>query len=460
MGLRALRRRGRVKQEASGANAGQENVRVLVVGAGGREHALCWALKRDTPDADLFTTPGNPGTAQLGTNLKIPATAADDIVAAVREHRIDLTIVGPEAPLAAGLADRLRAAGRAVFGPSRDAARIESSKAFAKDVMQRAGVPTAASRSFDALDPALAFIRGHAEPLVVKASGLAAGKGVLVCATRDEAARAARALLADGALGEAGREIVVEEFLEGEELSLLALTDGERIVTLPAAQDHKRLGDGDTGPNTGGMGAYCPVSLATPELVARARHQVLEPTMRALAARGAPYAGVLYAGLMIAPPPDGTPYVLEFNCRFGDPEAQALLPVLPGVTGHLAEIAAGGWRPREEALAPSRAAVATVLAARGYPEKPELGAAIIVPRDLEAGTLVFHAGTYRDPDGALRVQGGRVLTVSGLGETVADAAQRGADACELIAFEGKTYRRDIAWRELGRGGRRAGAARG
>jgi phosphoribosylamine--glycine ligase len=433
-------------------------VRVLVVGGGGREHALCWALKRDAPDAELFAAPGNPGTAQLGTNLKVPATDVEKVVEVVKEHHIDLTIVGPEAPLAAGLADALRAAGRPVFGPSRAAARIESSKAFAKDVMQRAGVPTAASRTFAALDDALHYIRGHAEPLVVKASGLAAGKGVLVCATRDEAARAARAMLADGALGEAGREIVIEQYLEGEELSLLALTDGERIVTLPAAQDHKRLGDGDTGPNTGGMGAYCPVSPATPQLVARVRRDVLEPTLRELAGRGTPYAGVLYAGLMLAP--DGTPYVLEFNCRFGDPEAQALLPVLPGVTGHLAEIAAGSWRPREDWLPPSRAAVATVLAARGYPERPELGAAIIVPRDVEPGTLVFHAGTYRDPDGTLRVHGGRVLTLTTLGDSVADAAKRCADACELIAFEGKTYRRDIAWRELGGRGERAGTAGG
>ncbi|MGH7548031.1 MAG: phosphoribosylamine--glycine ligase [Gemmatimonadales bacterium] len=433
-------------------------MRVLVVGGGGREHALCWALKRDTPEATLFAAPGNPGTEQLGTNLKLDATSVDDVVTAAREHRIDLTVVGPEAPLAAGLADRLRATGRPVFGPSRAAARIESSKAFAKEVMRRAGVPTAASRTFTVLDPALAYIRGHAEPLVVKASGLAGGKGVVVCATRKDAASAARAMLAVGALGDAGREIVVEEFLEGEELSVLALTDGERLLILPAAQDHKRFGEGDTGPNTGGMGAYAPVSLATPELLERVHRAVLEPTLADLAARGTPYAGVLYAGLMIAP--DGTPYVLEFNCRFGDPEAQALLPLLPGVTRHVAEIAAGDWRPPEATAlpAPARAALATVLAARGYPEQPELGAAIIVPRDLEPGTLVFHAGTDRDPDGTLHVHGGRVVTVTALGDTLADAAKRCAAACERIAFDGKTYRRDIGWRELRLG--RAGAARG
>src|SRR5207244_267146 len=305
---------------------------------------------------------------------------------------------------------------------------------------------------------ALAYIKTHAEPLVVKASGLAAGKGAVVCQTRTEAARAARAMLADGSFGEAGREVVIEDYLEGEELSVLALTDGERTLLLPAAQDPKRLGEGATGPNTGGMGAYCPVSIAADALLERVRREVLEPTLRELAARGAPYTGVLYAGLMLAA--DGTPYVLEFNCRFGDPEAQALLPLLPGVTGHLAEIAAGTWRrgppgpppgpPRP--LAPARAAVATVLAAPGYPDQPQLGAAIVVPRDVEAGTLVFHAGTYCDPDGTLRVHGGRVLTVTGLGDRVADAARRSADACELIAFPGKTYRRDIGWREIERAG--------
>jgi phosphoribosylamine---glycine ligase len=427
------------------------------VGGGGREHALAWALKRDTPDATVFASPGNPGTAQLGTNLQIPVTASEDLVAAVRTHAVDLTIIGPEAPLAAGLADRLRAAGCAVFGPSAAAARLEASKAFAKAVMRRAGVPTAASASFTALDPALAYIARHAEPLVVKASGLAAGKGVVICATRAAASRTARAMLADGAFGEAGREVVIEEWLDGEELSVLALTDGARTVMLPAVQDHKRLGEGDSGPNTGGMGAYCPVSIAAGgALLERVSREVIAPTLAELARRGTAYRGVLYAGLMISA--DGSPHVLEFNCRFGDPEAQALLPLLPGVTRHLAEIAAGDWRPPDDAVVPVRAAVATVLAASGYPDQPQLGAPIDVPRDLEAGVLVFHAGTARDADGTLRVQGGRVLTVTGLGEDVAEAARRSVDACEQIVFPGKTYRRDIGWRDIARA--RAGAARG
>ncbi len=432
-------------------------MRVLVVGGGGREHALCWALQRAPPPpprgATLFAAPGNPGTAALGTNLPIAATAVDELVAAATQHDIDVTIIGPEAPLAAGLADRIRAADRAVFGPSQAAARLESSKAYAKEVMRRAGVPTAASATFTELAPALDYIQAHAEPLVVKASGLAAGKGVVVCGTRAEAADAARAMLAGSALGDAGNEIVIEQFLEGEELSVLALTDGERIVILPPAQDHKRLGDGDTGPNTGGMGAYCPVTLTTAPLLARVRQDIFEPVLHEMAAQGAPYEGVLYAGLMLAP--DGTPYVLEFNCRFGDPEAQAILPGLPkGVTKHLLDIARRRWRPKRQVIAPTQAAVTTVLAARGYPEKPERGAAIRLPENLGSDVVVFHAGTVRDPDGVLRTAGGRVLSVTGLGTDVPAAARASAAACERIGFEGKTWRRDIAWREL----QRAGAA--
>jgi len=428
-------------------------VRVLVVGGGGREHALCWALKRDHPHATLFAAPGNPGTAQLGTNLAIAATAVADLVTAARQHSIDFAVIGPEAPLAAGLADALRAAGTAVLGPSAAAARLEASKAFAKEVMARAGVPTAASRSFTALDPALAYIRSHAEPLVVKASGLAAGKGAVLCDTRAAAAASARAMLAEGSLGEAGREIVIEQFLAGEELSVLALTDGERVAILPPAQDHKRLGEGDTGPNTGGMGAYCPVSLATPALLERVRREVLEPTLREMAVRRTPYAGVLYAGLMISA--DGTPAVLEFNCRFGDPETQAILPGLaPGVSAQFLDIARGAWRPSREVLAAERAAVTTVLAARGYPDAPERGAAIDLPENLGSDVLVFHAGTVRDLGGTLRTAGGRVLDVTTLGPDVPSAARRSAAACERITFDGKTWRRDIAWREI----RRAGAA--
>ena len=435
-------------------------MRVLVVGGGGREHALCWALHRDAAasafELTLFAAPGNPGTAGFGTNLPIPATAIDDLVAAIRTHEIDVTIVGPEAPLAAGLADRLRHEGRAVFGPSAAAARLESSKAFAKEVLHRAAVPTAKSATFVGMGPALEYIGGHAEPLVVKASGLAAGKGAVVCETREEAVKVVRAML-DGSLGDAGKEVLVEEFLEGEELSVLALTDGERILILPPAQDHKRLGEGDTGPNTGGMGAYCPVSIATDDLLARVRTEVFEPVLREVAALGSPYEGVLYAGLMILP--DGTPSVLEFNARFGDQETQVLLPaLLPGFTEHLLAIAQRRWNPlpTQQVLAVDQAAVTTVLAARGYPDSPEKGVAIRLPdaRELGNDVIVFHAGTFRDNDGRLRTNGGRVLSVTGVGASVPLAAQASRAAAERIAFEGKTWRRDVAWREI----QRAGAA--
>ena len=434
-------------------------MKVLVVGGGGREHALCWALRRDaasafSDDLTLFAAPGNPGTGALATDLPIPATAVDHLVAAVLRHDIDVTIIGPEAPLAAGLADRLRDAGRAAFGPSAAAAQLESSKAYAKEVMRRAGVPTATSATFVDETQALDYIGVHAEPLVVKASGLAAGKGAVVCKRRADAVAVARAMLA-GSLGDAGKEIVIEEFLEGEELSVLALTDGERIVILPPAQDHKRLGEGDTGPNTGGMGAYCPVGIATEALLARARTEVFEPVLREVAAQGSPYEGVLYAGLMILP--DGTPSVLEFNARFGDPETQVLLPaLLPGFSEHLVAIAQRRWNPvvTQQVLTVERAAVTTVLAARGYPENPEKGAAIKLPDPAELGddVIVFHAGTYRDNEGRLRTSGGRVLSVTGLGPTVAVAAQASRRAAERISFEGMTWRRDIAWREIQRAG--------
>lgn len=424
-------------------------MRVLVVGGGGREHALTWQLHRDDPATTLFAAPGNPGTAQLAKNLPIATTDLDGLVDAAVANRVDLVVVGPEAPLAAGLVDRLQARGRPAFGPTAAAARIESSKAFAKQVLAEAGVPTAASATFQRVAPALDFIARHAEPLVVKASGLAAGKGAVVCATRAEAATTARAFL-EGQLGAAGEEIVVEDFLSGEELSVLALTDGEQLAMLPPAQDHKRLGDGDTGPNTGGMGAYTPVSLATPLLLERVRRQVFEPTLAALRSRGAPYSGVLYAGLMVAP--DGTPWVLEFNCRFGDPETQVVLPALAGgLSGHLSAIARNEWRAGTSLLAARCAAATTVLAARGYPDHPEKGAAITLPR-LGRDILLFHAGTTKDAAGTLRVAGGRVLNVTAMAASVGQAAARSREAAARIEFDGKIFRSDIGWREVARAG--------
>ncbi len=422
-------------------------MKVLVVGGGGREHALAWAL---APSTTVYCAPGNPGTAAVATNLPIRPDDVPGLCLAVREHKIDLVVVGPEAPLAAGLADTLTAAGQPVFGPSAAAARIEASKAWAKAVMASAGVPTAASDTFTDEAAALDYVGRHPEPLVVKASGLAGGKGAVVCDTRAAAATTVRAMFA-GRFGDAGREIVVEAFLTGEELSVFALTDGEQVVLLPSAQDHKRLGEGDVGPNTGGMGAYTPVALADDRLLARVEREVLVPTLRELTARGAPYRGVLYAGLMIGD--DGAPAVVEFNCRFGDPEAQVVLPALEDdLAKHLWAIGAGeAWHPTTGRYTAARAAVTTVLASPGYPDAPVTGTAIRLPDPLPPDTLLFHAGTVL-AEGTLRTAGGRVLCATGLGRDVpaAQAASRGL--AEAIRFDGKVFRHDIGWREVARAG--------
>jgi phosphoribosylamine--glycine ligase len=425
-------------------------VRLLVIGGGGREHALCWALRRENPDADLYCAPGNPGTAALARNLPIAADDLDRIADAADMHGIDLTVVGPEVPLARGLADRLRAEGRAVFGPGAAAAQLEASKAFSKEVMHAAGIPTAASRTFTELRPALDYVDRHPEPLVVKASGLAAGKGAVVCLTRGEAAAAVRSMLGERVFGDAGATVVIEAFLEGEEISVLAVTDGRDIELLPVSQDHKRLLEGDAGPNTGGMGAYSPVAVATPALLARARAEVLLPALEEMRRRDTPYTGVLYAGLMVDR--QGTPWVVEFNCRLGDPETQVVLPLVEGgLTEAFWKVAHG------EGVAPiarrtGEASVTTVLASRGYPDRPEQGAAIRIPEDLAAGVTVFHAGTARGPDGVLRVNGGRVLNVTAVAPTFPEAQRLSREAAEAIEFEGKVFRRDIGWREAARAG--------
>jgi phosphoribosylamine--glycine ligase len=429
-------------------------VRLLVVGGGGREHALCWALRRENPDADLYCAPGNPGTADLAINLAIAADDLDRVADAADLHGIDLTVIGPEVPLARGLADRLQAEGRAVFGPTAAAAQLEASKAFSKDVMAAAGIPTAPSRTFQELAPALAYVDRHPEPLVVKASGLAAGKGAIVCGTRAEAALAVRSMLGDRAFGEAGATVVIEAFLEGEEISVLAVTDGREVELLPVSQDHKRLLEGDAGPNTGGMGAYSPVAVATPDLLQRARREVLYPALEEMERRRTPFTGVLYAGLMVDR--QGAPWVVEFNCRLGDPETQVVLPL---VSGGLTE---AFWRvARGEAASPisvraREASVTTVLASRGYPDTPEKGAAIRIPAELPEGVTVFHAGTARGADGVLRVSGGRVLTVTAVAPTFAEAQRLSREAAEAVEFEGKIFRRDIGWREAAR--REAGVA--
>jgi phosphoribosylamine--glycine ligase len=426
-------------------------MRLLIVGNGGRESALLWKLHRDAPGAELFVTLGNGGTAPLATAIPLAPEEPEPLAAWAAEARIDLTVVGPEVPLAAGIADRFAAAGLPVFGPTRAAAEIESSKAFAKRLMREHGIPTAAYESFT--DPAAAeeHVRRRGGPLVVKASGLAAGKGAIGCSTTDEAIAAARELMG-GSLGEAGREVVVEERMEGEEISVFALSDGERVVPLLPAQDHKRAGEGDTGPNTGGMGAYAPVSIATPEVMRRVMDEVLVPTVGAMRDEGRPFQGLLYAGLMLTA--DG-PKVVEFNCRFGDPETQVVLPMMESsLLAPMLAVADGSglgpwvedglsWRPG--------AAVTTVVAAEGYPGAYRKGIEVIVPPELEADpdVLLFHAGT-RLEDGRVVTSGGRVLAVTGLGPDVAAAAVRSRDAAGRVRFDGARFRRDIGWREIER----------
>jgi phosphoribosylamine--glycine ligase len=422
-------------------------VRLLVVGGGGREHALCWSLRRENAAAQIYCAPGNPGTEELAHNLAIAAEDLDRLADAADMHAIDLTIIGPESPLALGLADRLRAEGRLVFGPSAAAAQLEASKAFAKDVMMAAGVPTATSRTFSDTAAALAYVDTHPEPLVVKASGLAGGKGVVVCSTRKEAQSAVRAMLGNAAFGSAGRTIVIEDFLEGEEISVLALTNGSDIELLPVAQDHKRLREEDCGPNTGGMGAYSPVALGTSELLERVKREVLAPTLEQMQRQKTPFAGILYAGLMIDAA--GAPWVVEFNCRLGDPEAQVVLPLVEGgLTDAFFSVAEG--RAPTDLPHGAGAAVTTVLASRGYPDAPEKGAAIMLPDEMPPGVTIFHAGTTREGDGVLRVAGGRVLNTTAVATTFEEAQQLSRETAEAVQFEGKTFRRDIGWREASR----------
>ena len=426
-------------------------MKVLLVGGGGREHALAWRLRQDDPAIQIIAAPGNPGIAEVADCLKVSATDVDALLRIAREFRVDFTLVGPEAPLAAGVVDRFRAEKLPIFGPTREAAEIETSKAFSKELMREAGVPTARAIITTEVDRARKAVREFGTPIVIKASGLAAGKGVMVCGSLPEADAAIEAMLVGGTFGVAGSQVLVEEYMEGEELSLFALTDGRAIIPLPAAQDHKRLLDGDQGPNTGGMGAYAPVSLSTPALVADVTERILQPTVDALAARGRPFTGLLYAGLMLTK--DG-PKVVEFNCRFGDPETQAVLPVLRLSTPFAelaATIARGDSLPSGVRAEASGHAVTTVLAAAGYPDQPRAGARIEIPRTGDA--LVFHAGTARDERGQLVTAGGRVLAVTGVASTFEEARRRSLAGAGAIEFEGKQFRRDVGWREASRGAR-------
>ena len=417
-------------------------MKVLVVGSGGREHALVWKIAQSRRDAQIFTAPGNPGTAQHGRNVEI---AADDIPALVkfgRENQIDLTVVGPERPLIFGIVDEFQKAGLRIFGPTGAGARLEGSKAFCKQLLRHHAVPTAEHRSFSRVQDARKYIKSRSDPLVVKASGEAQGKGVFVCSTQEEALEAVQKIMVERIFGAAGDEAVVEERLTGEEASILALVDGRNIYPLESAQDHKPIFDGDRGPNTGGMGAYSPAPLITLEIMAQIERDILVPTVHAMNYEGCPYNGILYAGMMITP---GGPKVLEYNVRFGDPETQPILmmlksdlvPLLMGaVDGKLDDVGLE-WH--------EGAAVCVVMAAEGYPGPYEKGREITGLQDAARmeDVCVFHAGTQL-ADGKVATSGGRVLCVTALGPTIPDAKIRAYEAVARIKFKGAHYRTDIA----------------
>ena len=419
---------------------------VLVVGGGGREHALAWKLRQSPRVREVFCAPGNGGMGEVATCVPIDSGDLRSLLAFARERGIGLTVVGPEAPLSLGIVDLFEEHGLRVFGASRAAAELEGSKTFAKELMRRHGIPTAAARAFTDAGEARAWIRSAGTPLVIKADGLAAGKGVMICRTGAEAEAAVETIMDKRAFGSAGDRVLVEEFLEGEEASFLAFTDGRTVVAMPASQDHKAVFDGDLGPNTGGMGAYSPAPVVTPALHAEVMRTVMEPTVRAMAAAGRPYRGVLYAGLMITS--DGIK-VLEYNARFGDPEAQPivlrmksdLLPVLEACIDGRLDTAAVDWH--------DDAAVCVVLASGGYPGAYPTGLPIsgLEEAGREEGVVVFHAGTA-ERDGRIVTAGGRVLGVTARGATIREAVDRAYRGAARISFEGMHYRRDIGHRAL------------
>jgi phosphoribosylamine--glycine ligase len=423
---------------------------VLIIGSGGREHALAWCAARSPRVERVFVAPGNAGTALEPGTENVPIGVSDQagLVQFASERGIGLTIVGPENPLAEGIVDRFQAAGLPCFGPPAAAARLEGSKAFAKDFMQRHGIPTAAYGSFTDIDEAIAFIRDNGAPIVVKADGLAAGKGVIIAQTEAEAEAAVRDMLAGNAFGEAGHRVVIEEFLEGEEASFIVMADGRHALPLATSQDHKAAGDGDTGPNTGGMGAYSPAPVIDPAMHDRVMETVIGPTVRGLAEEGAPFTGFLYAGLIIGP--DGTPRVLEFNVRFGDPETQPILLRMRSDLVELCLAALDGALDKAHVEWDERAALGVVLAAGGYPGAYETGHPITgLDSPLPAHVKVFHAGTALN-DSTVVTAGGRVLCVTALGPTVADAQRDAYAACDAIRWEGRYCRRDIGYRAIAR----------
>ncbi len=419
-------------------------MRILVVGSGGREHALAWRLHRSDAVTSIFAAPGNSGTERLGTNLPIADTDLDGLVAAAVDRAIGLVVVGPETPLALGLSDRLAAAGIPAFGPGRAAARLESSKSFARSVQDAAGVPGPNYRVFQTVAGALNYVAHHNRPVVVKADGLAAGKGVAMCASREDAKIAIRACMEDKVFGPSGQTVVIEDWLHGPEVSVFGFTDGENLSAVAAATDYKRIGHGDTGPNTGGMGSYGPPHFWNDELAAQVRRDFMLPVIRELADRGSPYRGALYCGLMLT---NAGPRVLEFNCRFGDPETQVIMPqLLSDPVEIMSSCANGSLDDAAPVRWSSRPAVGVVMVSGGYPGPYQTGHPITGLEDNDDDTIIFHAGAQRADDGSDRVltAGGRVLACVGRGDSVAEARARAYRRAAGISFAGAYYRRDIA----------------
>ena len=425
-------------------------MKVLIIGNGGREHALAWKAKQSPMVTRVFVAPGNAGTAHEGSieNVAIEATDIQGLLAFAKAQQIGLTIVGPEAPLVKGVVDAFRAEGLAIFGPTAAAAQLEGSKAFAKDFLARHAIPTADYQNFTEVEPALAYLREKGAPIVIKADGLAAGKGVIVAMTLEEAEAAVRDMRSGNAFGDAGARVVIEEFLDGEEASFIVMVDGEHVLPMATSQDHKRVGDGDTGLNTGGMGAYSPAPVVTDAVHQRVMEQVIMPTVRGMAAEGNVYTGFLYAGLMIDP--QGNPKVIEFNCRFGDPETQPIMLRMRSDLVELCLAACAGKLDQVEAIYDPRVAIGVVLAAGGYPGDYQQGKPISgLPVEEASGEKVFHAGSQLAGD-TIVTAGGRVLCATALGHTVAEAQQRAYQLAGRIQWDGVFYRKDIGWRAIER----------
>ena len=425
-------------------------MKVLVIGNGGREHALAWKAAQSPLAEKIFVAPGNPGTAREAKveNVAISATDVPALVAFAQKEQIGLTIVGPEAPLVIGVVDAFRAAGLTIFGPTQAAAQLEGSKAFTKDFLARQQIPTAEYQNFTEVEPALAYLREKGAPIVVKADGLAAGKGVIVAMTLEEAEDAVRDMLSGNAFGDAGSRVVIEEFLDGEEASFIVMVDGQNVLPMATSQDHKRVGDADTGPNTGGMGAYSPAPVVTPEIHQRVMERIIMPTVRGMASEGNVYTGFLYAGLMIDAA--GNPKVIEFNCRFGDPETQPIMLRMQSDLVELCLAGCAGELNQKEALYDSRAAVGVVLAAANYPGDPQKGDVI---HGLDAGNNIdvklFQAGTA-EQNGQVVTNGGRVLCATALGHTVLEAQQQAYELAKQVSWDGMFYRNDIGYRAIAR----------